>query len=98
MFGAGWVDVTWDSGSSNSYRMGAEGKFDLALAASHDPDKLQKNLASVRGVTSTVGAIARPKPGAPDGSKTKVMYIGLYIIRWQYVSKLFPISVCTINR
>ncbi|XP_071078576.1 E3 ubiquitin-protein ligase HECTD1-like isoform X2 [Haliotis cracherodii] len=37
----GWVDVTWDAGGSNSYRMGAEGKFDLALAPSHDPDKLR---------------------------------------------------------
>ncbi|BFZ12481.1 hypothetical protein BsWGS_15521 [Bradybaena similaris] len=37
----GWVDVTWDAGGSNSYRMGAEGKFDLALGASHDPDKLR---------------------------------------------------------
>ncbi|KAI5744743.1 hypothetical protein M8J76_004851 [Diaphorina citri] len=28
----GWVDVTWDHGGSNSYRMGAEGKYDLKLA------------------------------------------------------------------
>jgi len=28
----GWIDVTWDHGGSNSYRMGAEGKFDLKLA------------------------------------------------------------------
>ncbi|GCB66518.1 hypothetical protein scyTo_0015007 [Scyliorhinus torazame] len=28
----GWIDVTWDAGGSNSYRMGAEGKFDLKLA------------------------------------------------------------------
>lgn len=27
----GWVDVQWDSGGSNSYRMGADGKFDLAI-------------------------------------------------------------------
>lgn len=27
----GWIDVTWDHGASNSYRMGAEGKFDLKL-------------------------------------------------------------------
>jgi len=25
----GWIDVTWDHGGSNSYRMGAEGKDDL---------------------------------------------------------------------
>jgi hypothetical protein len=28
----GWIDVTWDHGGSNSYRMGAEGKYDLKLA------------------------------------------------------------------
>lgn len=28
----GWIDVTWDHGGSNSYRMGAEGKYDLQLA------------------------------------------------------------------
>jgi len=33
----GWIDVTWDHGGSNSYRMGAEGKFDLKL--SHMPDE-----------------------------------------------------------
>nr|3DKM_A Chain A, E3 ubiquitin-protein ligase HECTD1 [Homo sapiens] len=34
----GWIDVTWDAGGSNSYRMGAEGKFDLKLAPGYDPD------------------------------------------------------------
>ncbi|XP_075224551.1 ubiquitin fusion-degradation 4-like isoform X4 [Lycorma delicatula] len=29
----GWIDVTWDHGGSNSYRMGAEGKYDLKLAS-----------------------------------------------------------------
>ena len=39
--GEGWVEVIWDAGSVNFYRMGAEnGKFDLFLAASHDLDKL----------------------------------------------------------
>ena len=27
----GWVRVQWDSGSTNSYRMGKEGKYDLRL-------------------------------------------------------------------
>lgn len=27
----GWVDITWDNGSTNSYRMGAEGKYDLKI-------------------------------------------------------------------
>ncbi|KAK9885691.1 hypothetical protein WA026_012456 [Henosepilachna vigintioctopunctata] len=29
---SGWIDVNWDHGGSNSYRMGAEGKYDLKLA------------------------------------------------------------------
>lgn len=36
----GWIDITWDQGGSNSYRMGAEGKYDLRLAPSSDPDNL----------------------------------------------------------
>ena len=31
-----WIDVTWDHGGSNSYRMGAEGKFDLKLAPNYE--------------------------------------------------------------
>lgn len=38
--GGGWVEVIWDSGVFNYYRMGYQGKFDLALAPSHDPAKL----------------------------------------------------------
>lgn len=39
----GWVRVEWDSGATNSYRMGKEGQFDLRLADSSfktiSPDK-----------------------------------------------------------
>nr|CAD7443552.1 unnamed protein product [Timema bartmani] len=34
----GWIDVTWDHGGSNSYRMGAEGKYDLRLAPGLETD------------------------------------------------------------
>lgn len=33
---SGWVDVSWDHGGSNSYRMGAEGKYDLKLAPGYE--------------------------------------------------------------
>lgn len=33
LFLKGWVDVTWDNGSTNSYRMGAENKFDLKITS-----------------------------------------------------------------
>ena len=34
-FLSGWVEIQWDHGGANSYRMGAEGKYDLEL--SEDP-------------------------------------------------------------
>uniref|UniRef100_A0A1B0ANY5 E3 ubiquitin-protein ligase n=1 Tax=Glossina palpalis gambiensis TaxID=67801 RepID=A0A1B0ANY5_9MUSC len=41
----GWIDVKWDHGVRNSYRMGAEGKYDLKLANS-------ENLSMFEGGTS----------------------------------------------
>ncbi|XP_047508837.1 E3 ubiquitin-protein ligase HECTD1 isoform X4 [Pieris napi] len=32
----GWVDVRWDHGGRNSYRMGADGKFDLKLVGGYE--------------------------------------------------------------
>ncbi|KAL8608279.1 hypothetical protein ACOMHN_042146 [Nucella lapillus] len=54
----GWVDVTWDAGGSNSYRMGAEGKFDLGLASSQDHDRLR---------------LVKAEGGAVGGTKVKSM-------------------------
>ena len=36
----GWIEVIWDNGVFNHYRMGHESKFDLNLAPSHDTTKL----------------------------------------------------------
>lgn len=36
----GWIRVQWDSGSTNSYRMGKEGKYDLKLA---EPPEMPDN-------------------------------------------------------
>uniref|UniRef100_A0A3B3V6I1 E3 ubiquitin-protein ligase n=1 Tax=Poecilia latipinna TaxID=48699 RepID=A0A3B3V6I1_9TELE len=50
----GWIDVTWDaSGCSNSYRMGAEGKFDLKLAPGYDPESAA-TAPTPKPVSSTV--------------------------------------------
>ena len=67
----GWVDVTWDGTGSNSYRMGAEGKYDLALAPSHDVEKLQVYLAAVKNRSSSSTVQVKAKPPQPD-AKTKV--------------------------
>ena len=36
-FSSGWIEVQWDHGGANSYRMGAEGKYDLTLADDPQP-------------------------------------------------------------
>lgn len=33
----GWVRVEWANGTTNSYRMGKEGKYDLTLASPPSP-------------------------------------------------------------
>lgn len=43
---SGWIDVTWDHGGSNSYRMGAEGKYDLKLAPGFDIEAASSKLHS----------------------------------------------------
>nr|XP_015205637.1 PREDICTED: E3 ubiquitin-protein ligase HECTD1 isoform X8 [Lepisosteus oculatus] len=67
----GWIDVTWDAGGSNSYRMGAEGKFDLKLAPGYDPE----SAPSPKPVSSTVSGPAQSwsslvKNNCPDKSAT----------------------------
>lgn len=36
----GWIRIHWDTGSTNSYRMGKEGKYDLKLA---EPPEMPDN-------------------------------------------------------
>ena len=67
-FMIGWIDVTWDSGGSNSYRMGAEGKYDLQLAPSHDAEKLKPPPKVEQGA---VGGL-RVKPAGVATDKSKV--------------------------
>uniref|UniRef100_A0A3Q3FYT3 E3 ubiquitin-protein ligase n=1 Tax=Labrus bergylta TaxID=56723 RepID=A0A3Q3FYT3_9LABR len=58
----GWIDVTWDAGGSNSYRMGAEGKFDLKLAPGYDPESAA-TAPSPKPVSSTVSGPASSMVG-----------------------------------
>ncbi|XP_074662874.1 E3 ubiquitin-protein ligase HECTD1-like [Tubulanus polymorphus] len=64
----GWIDVTWDSGGSNSYRIGAEGKYDLQLAASHDPDKLVQQ-SVVKDITVVTVNKKSSSNNAPPGAE-----------------------------
>ena len=76
LFDPGWIDVTWDAGGTNSYRMGAEGKYDLTLAPGHDPDKvnLAKDLSNRTDSTAVGGA--KVKVTAPADSKQKSNQVG----------------------
>ncbi|XP_061675274.1 E3 ubiquitin-protein ligase HECTD1 [Syngnathoides biaculeatus] len=71
----GWIDVTWDAGGSNSYRMGAEGKFDLKLAPGYDPESAA-SAPSPKPVSSAVSGPAfaalgpSPTPAAGGAAST----------------------------
>ena len=43
----GWVRVQWENGTTNSYRMGKEGKFDLKLADPPVPPESDSDSESV---------------------------------------------------
>ena len=63
----GWIDVTWDHGGSNSYRMGAEGKFDLKLAPGYDPELLT---STGQRVEAMGGAVAKAVFTSPTATST----------------------------
>ncbi|XP_055386638.1 E3 ubiquitin-protein ligase Ufd4 isoform X2 [Condylostylus longicornis] len=52
----GWIDVKWDHGVRNSYRMGAEGKYDLKLANCDNLSVLEGGTAAI--VPLATGATA----------------------------------------
>lgn len=54
--------MTWDHGGSNSYRMGAEGKYDLKLAAGYDTSSTSETVtpgASVMTGKSTASSAGK---------------------------------------
>merc|ERR1719319_1873155 len=65
----GWIDVTWDHGGSNSYRMGAEGKFDLKLASGGEEGGSRGfREAKARPLT---GRKAASMPSLPEATQAK---------------------------
>lgn len=77
----GWIDVKWDHGLRNSYRMGAEGKYDLKLANGGEimPNfDLSSATSTVKKVGEKGNALNNRKssstpslPEATDGHATK---------------------------
>ncbi|KFM56574.1 E3 ubiquitin-protein ligase HERC2, partial [Stegodyphus mimosarum] len=79
----GWIRVQWDTGSTNSYRMGKEGKYDLKLA---DPLPVpQKDTLSDSEDDDTISDVSKSHQPASllHNSclllmKSLSIYIGLY--------------------
>ncbi|XP_058800749.1 E3 ubiquitin-protein ligase HECTD1 isoform X3 [Phymastichus coffea] len=64
----GWIDVTWDNGCSNSYRMGAEGKYDLRLVSTGGSNSIESSDASKskNGNGVLTGRKSNSTPSLPD--------------------------------
>ncbi|KAJ8975323.1 hypothetical protein NQ317_008309 [Molorchus minor] len=79
---SGWIDVTWDHGGSNSYRMGAEGKYDVRLAPGYDVDAAstskyssmnkQKNEKDKQSVLTSRKSSSTPSLPEATDAKTSV--------------------------
>ena len=74
--------MTWDAGGSNSYRMGAEGKFDLGLAPSQDQDRLRA---------------LKMEGGAVGGAKQKSMGVSTDKIKVSALLVCYALCVCMDN-
>ncbi len=56
----GWIEVQWDHGGSNSYRMGAEGKFDLQLSTDEPQPVPPPNTSGEGSESDTPNTSSRP--------------------------------------
>ena len=56
----GWIEVKWDHGGANSYRMGAEGKYDLQLANEPQPTPPTSTSGEGSDVDSTSSPASQP--------------------------------------
>uniref|UniRef100_A0A0K8T796 E3 ubiquitin-protein ligase n=1 Tax=Lygus hesperus TaxID=30085 RepID=A0A0K8T796_LYGHE len=62
----GWIDVTWDHGGTNSYRMGAEGKFDLKLASDAEAPANKSTSPSGKSRTNADGVALSKSSSTPS--------------------------------
>ncbi|GBP81615.1 E3 ubiquitin-protein ligase Ufd4 [Eumeta japonica] len=65
----GWVDVRWDHGGRNSYRMGAEGKYDLKVV-SGGAGAAGSTGGSSAGESGRGGRKSHSTPSLPDATAT----------------------------
>ncbi|CAG9113727.1 unnamed protein product [Plutella xylostella] len=68
----GWVDVRWDHGGRNSYRMGAEGKFDLKVISSRKSHSTP-SLPSATGQDLQVSVASTEQASSADNISAEEM-------------------------
>ena len=54
----GWIDVRWDSGIANSYRMGAQNRFDINISPNIPGETPTTTPATTPTTAATTGATA----------------------------------------
>lgn len=62
----GWIEVQWDHGGANSYRMGAEGKYDLQLADEPQPTPPPNTSGEGSDVDMPTNTSSRPSSSSRD--------------------------------
>ena len=71
----GWVRIQWDTGCTNSYRMGKEGKYDLQLAgpppipesSDDDDEEIKPGTNSALQIQSNPKVRIRGRVNIPSG-------------------------------
>ena len=56
----GWINITWDHCGITSYRIGAEGKFDLKTCPGYEPESLTGATIGNKAVFTTPATSSRP--------------------------------------
>lgn len=88
----GWIEVQWDHGGANSYRMGAEGKYDLTLADEPQPTPPQTTPAQTTPPTTSGETSERGTP-PPSQSTTSSRSVVVFM----YVVLVHCACTCTIS-
>lgn len=107
----GWIDVKWDHGLRNSYRMGAEGKYDLKLANGDSLPNFDLSSASSSGkkISEKGSSLNNRKssstpslPEATDGHNSNKSSVASTDqaasadnLRWNQVENISEIAACS---
>eukprot|EP00036_Acanthoecidae_sp_10tr_P012628 CAMPEP_0206295484 /NCGR_PEP_ID=MMETSP0106_2-20121207/5189_1 /ASSEMBLY_ACC=CAM_ASM_000206 /TAXON_ID=81532 /ORGANISM="Acanthoeca-like sp., Strain 10tr" /LENGTH=2416 /DNA_ID=CAMNT_0053726137 /DNA_START=1 /DNA_END=7251 /DNA_ORIENTATION=- len=67
----GWVDVEWDTGATNSYRMGADGRYDLKIADDEVPPSpaVSDGLFTKDGLVEPMAVASVQPPRSPEAAE-----------------------------